>query len=196
MRLCIDAGHGGGDWGATFADLKEKDVALDLAKRAATIAAEASIDVMLTRETDHYLGRLARAGLSNEWNADAFVSVHLNADADPDEPGDPEARGIECLHWWHSGRGQALAEAIGASLVAATGERWRGAKEVRPGDRGETVLHYTDAPAVIVEVGFLDCRATAAGVKDPAVLDRYARAIIEGVRLWAGLGPAQDTPPA
>ena len=193
MKLCIDPGHGGHDSGATFRGLLEKDVVLDIALRVGAMALKShSMTVLLTRTTDLYLGRIARAGIANEWNADAFLSVHANADPDQDQPGDPEARGIETLYWHHSARGRLLAEAVGWSLVdeMCHVEPWRGAKP-----RNDlAVLQHTDAPAIIAEVGFLDREETARSFADPEVLDRIAFGLFRGVLWWEGLSLPQ-TPP-
>ncbi len=79
-RVAIDPGHGGSDPGATGSTgLQEKDIALDIARRAAVVLARVGIDVMLTRDRDTTLALEDRSARANQFGADLFVSVHCNA---------------------------------------------------------------------------------------------------------------------
>ncbi len=79
-RIVLDPGHGGFDNGASGpAGLKEKDVTLDIAKRAQPILKSAGIDVVLTREDDRYVTLEERTARANQLGADVFVSIHCNA---------------------------------------------------------------------------------------------------------------------
>ncbi len=59
--------------------LKEKDVTLDIAKRAKPILAAAGLDVVLTREDDRFVTLEERTARANQLGADLFVSIHCNA---------------------------------------------------------------------------------------------------------------------
>jgi len=80
-RVVIDPGHGGNDPGAIGPHgLKEKDVTLDIAHRAAPIAArELGITTLLTRDVDEYVALDERTARANAFGADLFVSIHCNA---------------------------------------------------------------------------------------------------------------------
>lgn len=80
-RVVLDAGHGGHDPGAIGGSgLMEKDVALDVALRAAPlIARELGVSALLTRETDEFVPLDERVARANAFNADLFVSLHCNA---------------------------------------------------------------------------------------------------------------------
>jgi N-acetylmuramoyl-L-alanine amidase len=79
-RVVLDAGHGGRDTGAVGSDgTVEKEVTLDVAHRAARILGAQGIDVLLTRDDDHYVSLEERAARANAFGADLFVSVHCNA---------------------------------------------------------------------------------------------------------------------
>ncbi len=90
-RVVLDPGHGGVDAGAVGpTGLREKDVVLDIAHRAAPVLAhELGIETMLTRDKDVLVPLDERAARANAFHADLFVSIHCNAS----ESG--EARGIE-----------------------------------------------------------------------------------------------------
>ena len=80
----LDPGHGGHDPGASGpSGLREKDVTLDIAHRAAPlIARELGISTLLTRDSDDYVALDERTARANAFQADLFVSIHCNASED------------------------------------------------------------------------------------------------------------------
>jgi N-acetylmuramoyl-L-alanine amidase len=80
-RVVLDPGHGGHDPGAIgITGLQEKDVALDLALRAAPlIARELGVDTLLTRDSDAFIELDQRVAKANAFGADLFISLHCNA---------------------------------------------------------------------------------------------------------------------
>lgn len=80
-RVVIDAGHGGFDSGAVgLKGLKEKDVTLDLAKRLhGKLKRNGNIKSFLTRTGDYYVPLSARTVTANQFQADLFISLHINA---------------------------------------------------------------------------------------------------------------------
>ena len=83
-RVVLDPGHGGHDPGASGpSGLREKDVTLDIAHRAAPlIARELGISTLLTRDGDDYVALDERTARANAFQADLFVSIHCNASED------------------------------------------------------------------------------------------------------------------
>lgn len=80
-RVTLDPGHGGWDAGAVGpTGLMEKDVALDVAHRAApALAAELGVETMLTRDTDAFIDLEERSARANAFQSDLFISIHCNA---------------------------------------------------------------------------------------------------------------------
>lgn len=80
-RIALDPGHGGWDAGAVGpTGLREKDVALDIAHRAApALASELAVETMLTRDKDVYVELEERTARANAFQSDLFVSIHCNA---------------------------------------------------------------------------------------------------------------------
>lgn len=80
-RVVLDPGHGGHDPGAQGASgLREKDVVLDIAHRAAPLVArELGIATLLTRDNDVFVPLDERVAHANAFSADLFVSIHCNA---------------------------------------------------------------------------------------------------------------------
>lgn len=83
LRLvAIDPGHGGDNRGCLGVDgTWEKEATLDIATRVARILSEeTTARPRLTRRDDRPLGLGERSDLADRWNADIFISIHLNAD--------------------------------------------------------------------------------------------------------------------
>ncbi len=79
--IVIDPGHGGKDVGATGPNgVIEKDVTLTIARKlAASLSSKVGARVVLTREDDSVVSLDQRTALANQYKADLFLSVHLNA---------------------------------------------------------------------------------------------------------------------
>lgn len=80
-RIVLDPGHGGSDPGCLSpSGLKEKEVALDLARRLKNmLETQGKFEVFLTRDGDLNLPLEKRTAFANQKGADLFVSIHLNA---------------------------------------------------------------------------------------------------------------------
>jgi len=82
--IVIDAGHGGHDPGARGHDRNESEITL-----AAAIALRDELNrtgryrVLLTRETNVYVGLSQRVRIARQADADLFISLHADAGADP-----------------------------------------------------------------------------------------------------------------
>lgn len=89
-RIVIDPGHGGKDFGAPGAiqGIFEKDITLAISKKlAAKIRDSLKCEVILTRNTDHYLTLEERTAIANTKNGDLFISIHTNAARNSDAYG-------------------------------------------------------------------------------------------------------------
>jgi N-acetylmuramoyl-L-alanine amidase len=83
-RVVLDPGHGGHDPGAIGpGGLREKDVTLDVAHRAAPLLArELGISTLLTRDSDAFVALDERTARANAFGADLLISIHCNASED------------------------------------------------------------------------------------------------------------------
>lgn len=79
--IVLDPGHGGKEVGAVGANgLMEKDLTLAICRRLAdALAAKTGARVVLTREDDTLVSLDQRTAIANQYKADLFLSVHLNA---------------------------------------------------------------------------------------------------------------------
>lgn len=159
MKICIDAGHNwsGFDTGAVgIGSVKEQDITFAIASAVDRYLKEAGIETVMTRKrADENLGTdlssslRERTNISNSNNCDFFISIHCNSSS-------PLAEGAEAFVSARGGEAENQALRILKSISDAV-------KTVNRGVRVDTeylhsklyVLHNTDCPAVLIEVGFI-----------------------------------------
>ncbi|WP_164006750.1 N-acetylmuramoyl-L-alanine amidase family protein [Pyxidicoccus trucidator] len=79
-RIVIDPGHGGVQEGAKGpGELREKEVALQIAQRLRARLEAAGGEVYLTRERDSQVSLTERVSMTNDHGADLFLSIHANS---------------------------------------------------------------------------------------------------------------------
>lgn len=145
-RICIDAGHGGSDPGAVNGKKHEADATLAIAKKVGKKLQKQGFKIKYTRATDKFVSLAQRCKISNEFKADAFVSIHLNAATNKD------ASGIETWRYTKVGsKTKELAENVQTELIAAIGAKNRGVKT----SSAFYVLKHTAASAILIEAGFI-----------------------------------------
>jgi N-acetylmuramoyl-L-alanine amidase len=206
FRVVIDAGHGGSNTGAPARQpgAYEKRVTLAVARALAGELRDRGFDVIMTRGRDEYLTLRERVRRANLAAPDCFVSLHTNA------TGDGSRRGIETwvlardaaevearraasqerddlqallteLRRLDGQRGAGvLARAVQAELVAALGATDRGVRQY-----GYDVLAGVAAPAVLVEMGFIDHPVEGAALLDASYQQRLAVALAAGIQQFA-----------
>lgn len=147
MKICIDPGHGGYDPGAVNHNVgvTEKALALKIAALVGGELATRGYDVFFTRELDTFIPLGFRTKIANNEKADLFISIHLNAAADP------AAQGIETWYYEGSRTSERLAAIVQRELKDQFLAKNRGIKSTR----GFYVLKHTAMPAILVETGFI-----------------------------------------
>lgn len=176
VRVCVDAGHEGGkagfDPGAVNGSKKEAVAALAIAKKVGCKLTEKGYLVRFTRTKDQDMTLAERCRISNSFDADIFVSIHLNSATNK------SASGVETLRYPKVGtRTKNLAKNVQTELIAALGWKDRGVKE-----RSDLyVLKHTVASAVLVECGFLSNSAESEKLFDSKWQEKIASAIVKGV---------------
>jgi len=89
--IVLDPGHGGKEVGAIGPNgLVEKETTLAICRRLQSmLASELGVRVILTRDSDELVPHDQRTATANQFRADLFLSIHLNASHSP------AARGAE-----------------------------------------------------------------------------------------------------
>lgn len=174
-KICIDPGHGGKDPGAVGpTGLQEAEVALDLSDRLCDRLGDLGIDTLMTRLANEFIELADRCEIANNWDADYFVSVHLNSNGST-------AVGIETLY--KSDVGMGLAAPVQEAMVDATGDTDRGLKY-----RDDLyVLNGTNMPAILVEVGFISHPKTEDKFRTDEYKDIITEAIVSGIASYLKL---------
>ncbi|MCX7749725.1 MAG: N-acetylmuramoyl-L-alanine amidase [Clostridia bacterium] len=154
-KVCIDAGHGGYDSGAVgIKGLKEKEVNLKVALLLGKILEENQIEVVYTRASDEVTwpsvvneDLKARCKISNEADADVFISIHCNSSDDS------KVRGVETWCKDSDPWAKKLANKLQSQLASAKLTSDRGIKHDT--ETHLYVLRKNNALPVLVELGFL-----------------------------------------
>lgn len=180
LNIVIDPGHGGKDSGAIAVDgyTYEKDLNLLVAENLMEKLNENSeINARITRTRDEYIKLLDRASVSNDNNADLFLSIHFNSSDNS------SAKGIEVLY--ASEKNIAIkdtvqkhfANCLQKALIRETGAVDRGIKNTP----AIIVLNKTKNVSALVELGFLSNESDLENIKDPDYIDKLAKGIYNGI---------------
>jgi N-acetylmuramoyl-L-alanine amidase len=167
--IVLDPGHGGADFGAFLGTRLEKNDNLNMALAVHDRLQAQGQRVILTRSTDEFLSLAERSIISNNNNADIFVSFHRNASTSPN------ANGMETIVQIDSPPVNTVyARNVQNEVVAAGVQTNLGVRE-----DDFAVLRNTRAPAMLVELGFIT------NVRDNELFDfnfeAYADAIARGI---------------
>ncbi|SCY24836.1 N-acetylmuramoyl-L-alanine amidase [Alkaliphilus peptidifermentans] len=163
-RLCFDYGHGGSYPGAVYKGRKESEDNLSIGMEVAKELRRHGIEIDEIRTTDVAVSLKQRSEFENKGNYDYFISFHRNAFK-------PEvATGAETFVYTKaSAKSKVLAEKIQNALVGV-GFINRGVKTA-----SFHVLREIKAPAVLVEMGFID------NTKDNNLFDSKRKEIVMGI---------------
>lgn len=172
IKVAIDPGHGGHDPGAVgIGGLRETDIVLAVGLKLAELLKKQGVEVILTRQDEREIDLEPRVSQANRADVDLFVSVHANAIS----MSRPDVNGIE-TYYYAAGASQELAETVQESLIDATNVNSRGVRQAR-----FYVLHHTNMPATLVELGFVTGAEDARRLSDPQYRDLLAQGIARGV---------------
>lgn len=187
MKIFLDPGHGAPDPGAVGpTGLTEASVVRKVAKVAAEALSHLGHEPLLSCASEFGIPLEARARIANTLGVDLVVSIHCNAAANP------AARGIEA--WTTPGQTKAdlladdlltaLSQAFPKELVRRDTSDGDGDKEKR-----FRVLVDTNAPAVLVELGFISHPETEASMRSPSWVALAGGAIALGINKYLEEAP-------
>jgi N-acetylmuramoyl-L-alanine amidase len=212
-RVVVDAGHGGKDTGAIGPrGVREKDLALAIARKVAARLKALGLQVVMTRKGDTFVPLDERTRIANESHADLFVSIHCNA---------ARRRKLEGIETWtlnvssdryaarlaafenaeadrtvsdlrmiladlatkaNASDARELAQSVQSSLVRTLRGRVGPVRDHGVKQALFYVLLGTRMPSILVETGFISNPVEEARLKSVRFQDGAAEAIARGVK--------------
>ena len=218
--VVLDPGHGGEDPGARYHDMEEKTLTLDIARRVKPILENAGARVQMTRDSDAFIPLSDRIRLANKRTADAFVSIHVNANRRAWVSGlevyapresevtlsaewPPEVRANEIAYsaqtvrqiLWDVFLRRARLRSYDLSAAVCSQLQSELTTECTDKTARFVVLREAWVPAVLVEVGYLSNAAEAEKISNEAYRERLAQAIGSGIISYLAKRSAVSEPP-
>lgn len=139
--IVIDAGHGGNDNGVVHGNIAEKDITMNIAKEIKKFNdGQNQYEVILTRDSDTYPSLSDRTALINKLNPEIVISLHVNGSPQKESPD----QGTE-VFVQNTDNSKQLAKKISEKFDVRKVE-----------ERNLHILRETKAPAVLVELGFIN----------------------------------------
>ncbi len=191
LTIVLDAGHGGIDPGIRTRDEKytEATISLQIAKAVQTLAPEYNVKIVMTREDDKLPGAAVsvdeglkqRVKISNEANADAFLSIHINGEATPLK----NNSGIEA--YISNTKQDNKAKILAAAILDELGSVYKTDTKIKTRKEQHIyVLDKTSVPSVLLQCGMMTNPDDLAFITDPKNQEKIARKILEGLVKYAG----------
>lgn len=174
LTITVDAGHPpAGATGPT--GLKEPEVTLPVAKRIQALLQGRGVNVLMTRVTDSAVDLNLRPAMARRANAQALVSIHLNAVPDGVNPF--RAQGT-ATYYYHP-HSRILAEATQRALVTELGLPDNGVHRAN-----FALVRPTWMPAILTEGAFIIMPDQEAALRTEDYQQRYARAVVAGLERY------------
>ncbi|MBR5336895.1 MAG: N-acetylmuramoyl-L-alanine amidase [Lachnospiraceae bacterium] len=173
--VVVDAGHGGDDPGMSAQDTREADLNLTIAKYLQDLLEDKGIKVYMTRTEDVSTSLEQRVDLANSLEADAFISVHCNAQKDDEDT----LMGTQVFYNAEdtSGASLRLAELCMDSVTSA----FESNRLLCSKGNDIYIIRESKIPVALVEVGFMTNEAEMAKLLSPEYQRNAALGIADGV---------------
>ena len=174
LTITVDPGHPpAGATGPT--NLYEGDAVLQVGLRLRDLLTQAGANVVMTRTTPDPVDLGLRPIIGRRANSHAFVSIHL--DAAPDGQNPFTSNGSWTLYFWpHS---VPLALTTQAGLLAEMGLRDKGIHY-----QNIAVARGTWMPSILTEGAFVIMPDQEAAMRTPTIQEAYATAILRGLQSY------------
>lgn len=193
--IFLDPGHGGKDPGAQYLGLKEKDLTLQVSQQLKTRLESLGYKVIMSRSSDVYVDFITeRSRMSNETNADMFISIHFNATGHGLDSGED---GIQTYTYlptgnipsvinkkWHDNPTRLkysykLGSYIHQSVLATTH-----AKDAGLLAKSFAVLRETNKPAILLELGYMDDSKESQKIRTKEYQQKLVDGIVQGIQQY------------
>ena len=180
-KVFIGVGHGGKDSGAVKY-ITEKDYTLKTAKLVAQYLKAAGVEYKLSRTADIDTDMDSKVAMCNEYKPDLVVDIHYNAGG---------GTGFEVYYSKVGGTSKTLAENVNTEMKKLMKSRGVKTKLGSDGRDYFAIIRQTNAPAVLLEGGFVDTKADADYIK--ANYSKIARAYADGILKTLGISVKIDS---
>ncbi len=218
LTILIDPGHGGEDDGAKAETvgrtppelIKEKDIAMSIAKRIYDKLLDKNYTAFLTRSFDRTVSLPERAAIAEKTKADLFISIHINS-----SPTGP-ASGFETYYLGNAddwaikkvekaenvqtkgdefvvqqilvdlvidqtvSTSKPLAQTIHSEIKSSVGRKY-GIHSRGIKPGMFYVLALSKRPGVLLEVGFISTQKERVRMLNPQFQEDYANAVVKGI---------------
>ncbi|WP_276134535.1 M56/M15 family metallopeptidase [Polluticoccus soli] len=173
--VILDAGHGGIDIGANSnSGHQEKDITLAICKKIEHLANEYNIEIIPTRTGDEQVLLENRVKLSNNKQADIFLSVHLAKNDPKDAHANDYKLGISSKNSNYQSS-QILASAIAGRLKSQD-------VSASVSDYSKVfVIRESAHTAVLLECGNINDPSNVALILDDTKLELMCRNVLSGI---------------
>jgi N-acetylmuramoyl-L-alanine amidase len=218
LTILIDPGHGGEDDGAKAATvgktpaevIKEKDIALSIAKKIYDKLLDKNYTAFLTRSFDKTISLPERAAIAEKTKADLFISVHINSSPAGAAAGfetyylgnhedwaikkvekaeNVQTKGdefvvqqilVDLVIDQTVSTSKPLAQSIHSQIQSAVGKKY-GIHSRGIKPGMFYVLALSKRPGVLLEVGFISTQKERVRMMNPQFQEDYANAVVKGI---------------
>lgn len=169
-KVLIDVSHGGKDHGGVSHGTKEKDLALQYAMTLKKELDKTNVDVLLSRSQDEQVTLAKRIKTANRASVDLVLSLHFNASANP------EMSGFESYYKPDSEESFLMDRLVHQKMSVSNLVSDRGGKAA-----DYSLLKNADAPAVLLELGYLSNQAELELLRKNETKIQYAKMLSEAI---------------
>lgn len=180
--IVVDAGHGGHDSGAQNSGIKEKDLALKVAKQTVENLLSMGASVITTRNDDKFIGLGERSAIANRSKAALFLSIHINSNTVANSRSGT-------ITFFHNQNPvcMLLAQCIQTEIAKVSKLPSIGIwSDTRIYKSGFAVLRTAEMPSVLIELGFINHSTDRKRLQEAEFQKAAGKAIAEGVRIYFG----------
>ncbi len=174
IKIVLDAGHGGADWGALGASgiSNEKDLNLAIVLAAAEKLKALGADVVLSRADDTTVSLYERMDLLEALEPDLCVSIHQNSMGYSSDI--TRIRGTLAL--WCMDGGMLLSDTVGRAVAESLGRSYRGNAY-----QALAVCRNPKFPAALIEVGFITSVEEYEQIASSDGISSAAEGVVNGI---------------
>ena len=171
IKVVVDPGHGGCEYGAVAFGLREKDINLQISKILKKELKRKGAKVYITRNKDKQVPLYDRVDFARKKNADILLSIHQNSLPNPKDVDKKHGVGT----YYYNNESLPLATSIQKRLLEATGFM-----DDAVNYRSFALTRPTEQLSVLIECGYLIYQPEADKLIKKDFQKTIAKAIVKG----------------